>query len=164
MRGPINTHGEQPSVKPLTLPRTAALLLISILAGLTEAGEPNRLWISGIILFVWIPLTLWRDFKPGKPDEDWYEILGNLVLITVLVNFAPKVWPVSVVIGAMIVQGPATVAGPRSLKIYALIAAVFLFGMGITGYIHNPPLWKPTLACMLCLYPLVLLFASAQAT
>ena len=85
------------------------------------------------------------------------------MLITLLVNFAPNVWPVAVVIGAMITQAPATVARPRSLKIYALLAAVFLFGMGITGYIHNAPLWKPTLAVMLCLYLPVLLFAHQQS-
>jgi len=151
-------------VKPITLPRTVALLFISLLAGITEAVGPNRLWISGIILFLWIPITLWRDFKPGKPDEDWYETVGHLMLISVLVNLAPNLWPGAVAIGAMIVQAPAQVAAPRSLKIYSLIAGVFLVGMGITGYIHDAPLWKPTLACMLCLYPLVLYFAHAQST
>jgi len=151
-------------VNPLTLPRTASLIAISVVVALTEGVGANRFWISGIILFVWIPITLWRDFKPGKADEEWVEVLGTLLLITVLVNFAPSLWPVTVVVGAMIVQAPATVAKPRSLKIYATISAVFLFGMVITGYIHNPPLWKPTLACMLCLYPLVLLFAHDQST
>ena len=160
---PPQTQGEQPGVKPATLPRTIALLVASLLAGITETVGPNRLWISAIILFLWIPLSLWRDFKPGKPDEDWYEVVGHLFLISVLVNLAPNLWPVAVVIGAMIVQAPASVAEPRSLKIYALIAAVFLFGMGITGYIHDAPLWKTTLVCMLCVYPTVLMFANAQS-
>jgi len=152
------------TVKPLTIPRTVALVLISILVALTEAAGPNRLWISGIFLFVWIPLALWRDFKPGKPDEHWYEVLATCVFIIVIVNLIPSQWSVAMVAGAMIVQAPATVAQPRSLKIYVLIAGVFSIGMGFTGYIHDAPLWRPTLACMLILYPLIFIFAHAQAT
>lgn len=148
---------------PITIPRTVALLVIALLAALADDVGPNHFWLS-IAVTLWAAIMAVRDLTVENSDSEWSEVFLNLTFIVLVVNLVPNMWHVATVVGAMIVQAPATVAQPRGLRMYAYAAGGLLLGLSISGFIHNPPLWQLTLGCMTAMYFPILLFARWQAT
>lgn len=147
---------------PITIPRTIALLTVAVLAALTEGVGPNRYWLGVAVVF-WAGAMAWRDVHIKKSTSEWWEVFLDMLFVVAVVNLVPQMWHIAAILGAMIVQTPATVAQPRGFRMYVAAAVTLLAGLAISGYLHNPPLWQLTLGCMAGMYFPIVLFAHWQA-
>ena len=142
--------------------RAVSILALAVIAAAVPAFGENRFILSGILVFICLPLAVWVQYRYPVEETAWSEPLFDQVCVVGLVHIVPEAWYLALIVGASLLGASGTIASRLGYKFYASLMAFFLVGMSFAAYLHDVERWIPAILVLLVLFPTILLYINLE--